>query len=45
MLRFLWHRGIQDGRKNLGKVGRSGYNVTFVAKLSIEMKKVDEKIK
>ena len=47
-LRFLQHAGIQVGRKNLGKVGRSGYNVRcFVVKLSIERIesiKVDEKI-
>jgi hypothetical protein len=47
-LRFLQHPGIQDGRKNLGEVGRSGYNVRcFVVKLSIERIKsikVDEQI-
>ena len=48
-LRFPQHPGIQDGRGNLEKGGRSGYNVMcFVAKLimkMIESIKVDEKIK
>ena len=47
-LRFLRHPGIQDARKNMEKVGRSVYNVTyFVTKCSIERIesiKVDGKI-
>ena len=41
-LGFLRHPGIQAGRKNVGNIGRSGYNVTKLSNKRIESIKEDK---